>query len=201
MNPLRYRGYYYDNETGYYYLQLRYYDPELGRFISANDFSYVSTYTILSINAYAYCSNDPVHGSDPSGNAKSNCIIDKGSYGQWKWEIHTRHTTNGQRHIHITDGNKEYVQNDDGSPRDGSSGRPSNKIRKHLKEKGKWDWDAKEKAYNEKQEEDNSNSFSLDFSNVGDVVIFTIFFVLCLATGIGLVFIFVLVPPIVVPVV
>lgn len=37
-NPLCYRGYYYDNETGYYYLQSRYYDPDLGRFISADDF-------------------------------------------------------------------------------------------------------------------------------------------------------------------
>ena len=43
LNPLRYRGYYYDDETGYYYLQSRYYDPELGRFISADDFEYIDT--------------------------------------------------------------------------------------------------------------------------------------------------------------
>lgn len=41
INPIRYRGYYYDTETGYYYLQSRYYDPGLGRFISADDFAYV----------------------------------------------------------------------------------------------------------------------------------------------------------------
>ena len=37
INPIRYRGYYYDTETGLYYLQSRYYDPETGRFINADD--------------------------------------------------------------------------------------------------------------------------------------------------------------------
>lgn len=69
MNPLRYRGYYYDNETGYYYLQSRYYDPGLGRFISADDFAYVDASGKFSINAYAYCANNPVNFSDPLGNA------------------------------------------------------------------------------------------------------------------------------------
>ena len=184
-----------------YYLQSRYYDPELCRFISADDFSYIGTYNITSINAYVYCCNDPIYVSDPSGNAKSNCIIDQGSYGQWKWEIHTRHTTNGQRHIHITDGKKEYVQNDDGSPRDGSSGTPSNKIRKYLKDKGKWDWDTKEKSYNQKQDENNSNSFSLDFGNAGDVVVFTLLLIMLLATGVGIIFaILILTPPVGVPI-
>ena len=67
INPLRYRGYYYDNETGYYYLQSRYYDPELCRFISADSFDYIDTNTPMSINAYAYCSNGPVNYSDPTG--------------------------------------------------------------------------------------------------------------------------------------
>lgn len=67
INPLRYRGYYYDNETGYYYLQSRYYDPGLGRFISADDFSYIDASEKSSINAYAYCANNPVNFVDPSG--------------------------------------------------------------------------------------------------------------------------------------
>ena len=67
MNPLRYRGYYYDNETGYYYLQSRYYDPGLGRFISADDFSYIDASGKFSINAYAYCANNPLIYSDPTG--------------------------------------------------------------------------------------------------------------------------------------
>ena len=65
-NPLRYRGYYYDNETGFYYLQSRYYDPVVQRFISAD--GYVSTgQGILGNNMFAYCENDPVNRVDPSG--------------------------------------------------------------------------------------------------------------------------------------
>ena len=67
INPLRYRGYYYDNETGYYYLQSRYYDPELGRFISADDFNYLNTNNKLSINAYIYCNNNPTSKYDSDG--------------------------------------------------------------------------------------------------------------------------------------
>ncbi len=66
-NPLRYRGYYYDNETGYYYLQSRYYDPDLGRFISADDFNYLNTNNKLSINAYIYCNNNPISKYDSAG--------------------------------------------------------------------------------------------------------------------------------------
>ncbi len=69
INPLRYRGYYYDNKTGYYYPQSRYYDPGLGRFISADSFNYIDTSTPLSVNAYAYCANNPLIYSDPKGNA------------------------------------------------------------------------------------------------------------------------------------
>ena len=67
INPLRYRGYYYDNETGYYYLQSRYYDPDLGRFISADDFNYLNTNNKLSINAYIYCNNNPTSKYDSDG--------------------------------------------------------------------------------------------------------------------------------------
>ena len=67
INPLRYRGYYYDNETGLYYLQSRYYDPQTGRFISPD--SYASTgQGILGHNMFAYCNNNPVNLSDSSGN-------------------------------------------------------------------------------------------------------------------------------------
>ena len=63
----RYRGYYYDNETGYYYIQSRYYDPDLGRFISADSFNYIDTSTPLSVNAYAYCANNPLIYTDSTG--------------------------------------------------------------------------------------------------------------------------------------
>ena len=65
-NCLLYRGYFYDHETGLYYLQSRYYDPEVGRFINAD--SMVSTQQgILCANMLAYCENDPVMRCDPSG--------------------------------------------------------------------------------------------------------------------------------------
>ena len=67
INPLRYRGYYYDTETGFYYLQSRYYDPEIGRFINADSYATTDAAGLLSTNMYAYCENDPVNGSDPNG--------------------------------------------------------------------------------------------------------------------------------------
>ena len=67
LNPLRYRGYYYDSETGFYYLQSRYYDPFIGRFISADTFATTDADGILSCNMFAYCENNPVMRSDASG--------------------------------------------------------------------------------------------------------------------------------------
>ncbi len=70
INPLRYRGYYYDTETGYYYLQSRYYNPEWGRFLSPDAFSYIDNSTRLGFNAYIYCTNNPVMYTDPTGTEK-----------------------------------------------------------------------------------------------------------------------------------
>ena len=65
-NPLRYRGYYYDGETELYYLQSRYYDPELGRFI--NEDSLISSdQSVLGNNLFAYCLNNPVSRNDNRG--------------------------------------------------------------------------------------------------------------------------------------
>ena len=66
-NPLRYRGYYYDEETGFYYLQSRYYDPEIGRFINADGMVQTPTGTLQSTNMYAYCENNPVSFGDSTG--------------------------------------------------------------------------------------------------------------------------------------
>ena len=70
VNPIRYRGYYYDSETGLYYLNARYYDPEVGRFISADDYEILleENYDLLRYNIFIYCSNNPIMGYDPSGN-------------------------------------------------------------------------------------------------------------------------------------
>ena len=66
-NPFRYRGYVYDNETGLYYVTSRYYDPEIGRFINADDTAYLGTGGLTSYNLFAYCGNNPVMGYDPYG--------------------------------------------------------------------------------------------------------------------------------------
>ena len=67
-NPLRYRGYVYDRETGLYYLQSRYYNPEWGRFISSDGLSYLGANgDLTAYNLYAYCSNNPVNCFDPNG--------------------------------------------------------------------------------------------------------------------------------------
>ena len=69
INPFRYRGYYYDEEISLYYLNSRYYDPEIGRFISADAIDYLAPETINGIDLYAYCNNNPVMNTDPSGRA------------------------------------------------------------------------------------------------------------------------------------
>ena len=66
-NPFRYRGYYYDSDFGFYYLNNRYYDPKTGRFINS-DSVLNGGVGLTSYNLFAYCSNNPIKFSDPSGN-------------------------------------------------------------------------------------------------------------------------------------
>ena len=66
INPTRYRGYYYDTETGLYYLQSRYYDAEVGRFINADGYISTGQGTVGS-NMFAYCGNNPVNRTDNTG--------------------------------------------------------------------------------------------------------------------------------------
>ena len=68
QNPLRYRGYYYDAETGFYLTGTRYYDPEIGRFINADSVISGTGESVQGYNLFAYCFNNPVNMSDPSGN-------------------------------------------------------------------------------------------------------------------------------------
>ena len=65
-NPFRYRGYYYDNETGFYYLNSRYYDPNVGRFLNADGYINANG-DLIGFNMFAYCGNNPVNASDPLG--------------------------------------------------------------------------------------------------------------------------------------
>ena len=72
----RYRGYYYDGETGFYYLQSRYYDPSICRFISADQYQLVGALsdTVGQLNLYAYCNNNPIMYTDPSGTFVSTIL-------------------------------------------------------------------------------------------------------------------------------
>ena len=97
LNPLKYRGYYHDAETGFYYLQSRYYDPVIGRFINADDektiFNALSDYessdglngiSYLDHNQFAYCLNNPVNMSDDEGDfavAAGGTLYVAGAFG------------------------------------------------------------------------------------------------------------------------
>lgn len=74
VNPIRYRGYYYDVGTGFYYLQTRYYDPQTGRFLNMDSLEYLDPETVGGLNLYAYCNCNPVMYVDPTGTA-----------ALWKW--------------------------------------------------------------------------------------------------------------------
>jgi len=66
LNSLRYRSYYYDTETGLYYLQSRYYNPEWGRFVNADNIV-AQTGSLLSANIFSCCMNNPINMADPNG--------------------------------------------------------------------------------------------------------------------------------------
>ena len=67
INPLRYRGYYYDSETGFYYLRSRYYDPENHRFINADTYASTDSSDAIACNMFAYCLGTPILLQDPDG--------------------------------------------------------------------------------------------------------------------------------------
>ena len=68
VNPFRYRGYYYDIEIGLYYLQSRYYNPTVGRFVNSDAMEYIYYEgQNIGTNVFAYCENDPVNNMDPNG--------------------------------------------------------------------------------------------------------------------------------------
>ena len=92
MNPIRYRGFYYDTETGLYYLQSRYYDPETCRFINADAFASTGL-GILGTNMFVYCNNNSIMLSDGSGtlSAWALTLTDSGG-GYSLLELHFRYT-------------------------------------------------------------------------------------------------------------
>ena len=81
VNPLRYRGYYYDTETGWYYLQSRYYDPVIHRFINADCFASTGQ-GFLGCNMFAYCNNNPTGSADSEGGRPYNVNMTDGGGGK-----------------------------------------------------------------------------------------------------------------------
>ena len=81
LQPFRYRGYVYDEETGLYYLQSRYYDPEVGRFISS-DLLLSTGQGVMGHNAYAYCLGNPVGMRDDGGTRPVKDAIDSDEDGE-----------------------------------------------------------------------------------------------------------------------
>ena len=77
INPLRYRGYYYDAELDMYYLQSRYYDPQVGRFINADACTYPDL-GFLGYNLFVYCGNNPVCNVDYSGESWLTALFSSG---------------------------------------------------------------------------------------------------------------------------
>lgn len=75
INPIRYRSYYYDTDLKMYWLTTRYYDPEVGRFISPDHYSYLDHQKLHGLNLYAYSKNNPVMYYDPSGHFVLLCAI------------------------------------------------------------------------------------------------------------------------------
>ena len=73
LNPIRYRGYYYDTETRLYYLGSRYYDPQVKRFVNAD--GYASTgQGFIGQNMFVYCNNSPITMEDSTGKVPRNCL-------------------------------------------------------------------------------------------------------------------------------
>ena len=81
INPFRYRGYMYDREMDLYYCSYRYYNSDIGRFISPDSTDYINAKDIDRTNLYAYCSNNPVNNTDPTGNAFLSTLLLSIAYG------------------------------------------------------------------------------------------------------------------------
>ncbi len=76
LNPFRYRSYYFDTETGLYYLQSRYYDPVVGRFLNADDVEWIGTFgKPLETNLFIYCCNNCVNKTDEIGHGGIDTLL------------------------------------------------------------------------------------------------------------------------------
>lgn len=84
-NPIRYRSYYYDTESKYYFLQSRYYDPDMCRFLNADDSEILleDQDNIVGYNIYSYCLNNPITMYDPDGYSATLVLTGGGAVASW----------------------------------------------------------------------------------------------------------------------
>ena len=148
-NAFGWRGYCFDTDTGLYYLQSRYYAPQMSRFLNTDTVLDTGS-GVLGSNVYAYCNNNPVMYIDPTGQYS----VWNDLSGGWKYRI-DKATPFVKRHIHVEKDGESYSQNDDGSPHDGTTGSPPNSIKKELKKNGTWDWDKNAEEYEKEQSGSN----------------------------------------------
>ena len=154
-NPFRYRGYRYDADTGFYYLQSRYYDPAICRFINADAFASTGQ-GFLGHNMFVYCSNNSVNMIDPTGTMPKFLpeflkefsewvetalgtllyvpIVDKKGYlleywvdsnGKVRWSRHHTNHGNSKRHP-VVPHDHEWYDDDDGNNTEDSNWQPPN---------------------------------------------------------------------------
>ena len=112
LNPFRYCSYYYDSESGLYYLMSRYYDPVVHRFLNADGY-FQSGDNILDTNMNAYCQNNPIMNSDPTGNHPSDvicgnptcpmCNLDRRKYLQTSKGIRNYNKYHGTNYDYVDD--------------------------------------------------------------------------------------------------
>lgn len=130
INPFRYRGYYYDNETGYYYLNSRYYNPEWGRFINADNFI-TDNAGSTRYNMYHYCNNNPIMYIDPDGHAVfiglliTIAVVGTGvAIGAY---ISSKHTKSGNEKA------KQEINDVQEKQKDATNIVPENEVRKQMR--------------------------------------------------------------------
>ena len=149
-----------------YYLQSRYYNSELGRFINTDGLVGV-TGELLTHNMFAYCLNNPVNMIDPSGFLCTSATdgisdgddeetpivyagLNKPLFDNWNYRIDN---TNQGKHIHVFNDRESegsWSQRENGGSHDegnNSPGDPPKSVKKKLKQKIGWDWDKKKKEY------------------------------------------------------
>ena len=105
-NPFTYRGYYYDYDLKFYYLNSRYYDPYVGRFINSDSLIAGNSGSIHGHNLFVYCFNNPANMTDSEGNwgeSIKEWLIDKANtlyYNATKWHFEDRIEANGEHPTH-----------------------------------------------------------------------------------------------------